>query len=172
MKLNSRTRANELFSDKKYNHSNNYLNIIIMCYNFVTPENVGSVIRLAANFGVKKVILLTDNPNMRESKIKKVAGAAYNCVEYNFYPIDEIQNLIPENYKLIAIETADNSIDIANYKIPNNSVLLLGNEKYGLPNHIIDLCHKTLHIPMHGNIKSMNVTHACAIALFQATIIN
>ena len=46
---------------------------------------------------------------------------------------------------------------------------MVGSERYGLPDQALALCELTFHLPVCGPLKSLNVSHALAIALFDAT---
>jgi len=161
---NDLTRANKLFQNVEYNTSNK--DCIIVCYELKTPENIGSVIRLASNFGCSKVILVIKDEIQKSKKIKKIAGAAAGQVEIIYCNSTEFWLNLPNDYETIAVETAVNSENIIDAKFDRNIVLIFGNEVKGLNNDTVAKCDRSVFIPMFGKIKSMNVSHACAVALY------
>lgn len=159
------TKSAPLFSTLNYSIEED--GPIIVAYEFKSPENMGHIIRLASNFGASKVIFVRDEQGIRQTKLKKVAGAAAGQVEWFFCEEENWLNHIPENYMIAAIETTDHSKNIAQSKLPNKLVLVLGNEIHGLSEVMLSHCKLFYHIPMIGAIKSMNVSHACSVALYE-----
>jgi tRNA G18 (ribose-2'-O)-methylase SpoU len=140
---------------------------IIVGYNIKTPENIGNIIRLAGNSGCEKVLFVTEEKNIRTSKIKKTAASAYNAVNWSYCNETELKEKIPSDYKWIAIETTSDSKNIYQTKFSKKVALIVGNEINGIDSKFLDKCHEILHIPVLGNITSMNVSHALAVALFE-----
>ena len=71
-------------------------------------------------------------------------------------------------YTIIGLEQTQNSIDIKNYKFHEKTVIVLGNEKEGIPQDIINLIDNCIIIPQYGNIRSLNVHVSAAIMLWEA----
>jgi tRNA G18 (ribose-2'-O)-methylase SpoU len=162
---NASTKSALLFSSLNYSVQDE--GPIIIAYHLKTPENMGHIIRLAANFACKRVVFVGDQGAVRESKIKKVGGAAVGQVEWGFASDDEWLQQLDEGYQIIAVETSKDSINCTQAKLPSKTAFLLGNEIYGLPDELIKQCDASIHIPMPGIIKSMNVSHACTVALYE-----
>jgi len=161
---NDLTRANKLFQNSEYDTLNK--DCIIVCYELKTPENIGSIIRLASNFGCSEVILIINDEIQRSKKIKKIAGAAAGQIKIVYCNSTELWHILPKDYETIALETAVNSENIIDAKFDKNIVFILGNEIKGLSNDMVSKCDRSVFIPMFGKIKSMNVSHACAVALY------
>lgn len=140
---------------------------IIIGYNIKTPENIGNIIRLADNAGCKEVLFVTNNENIRSSRIKKTASSSYSSVNWNFCKEAELKAKIPSDYKWIAIETSSDSKNIYQVKLPKKVALIVGNEITGIDSKLLDKCHEIVHVPLLGNNTSMNVSHALAVALFE-----
>ncbi len=162
-------KSNLLFQDKSYHLKDSANFPIIITDQLKSPENMGHIIRLAANFNCIKVLFIGEKSLVRESKIKKVAGAAFDRIDWRFCTIDDLTENIPNDYKIIGIETAKNSKDLSKVTLPAKSALVLGNEIRGISDQLLEKCADFFHIPMTGMIPSMNVTHACAVSLFAWT---
>ncbi len=140
---------------------------IVVAYQFKSPENMGHIIRLASNFGCSKVIFIGNELSVRHNKVKKVAGAAAGQVQWLFCAQDSWINHIPSDYTIVALETTENSENIISSTLPKKMALVLGNEIQGLSGEMLAQCTHFYHIPMIGTIKSMNVSHACSVALYE-----
>ena len=138
---------------------------IVLTDNFFTPENIGHVIRLAANIGALKVIVVGES-TLRISKVRKTAGTAFDHIPVEFISVADITEHIPEEYTLTALETVSGAENLFTTKLPDKMALVLGNEKYGVGKELLNMSSKKIFIPMPGPIKSMNVSHAAAVCLF------
>jgi len=158
------THSKYFFNETNASQIKEGSDVILVTDNFSTPENIGSIIRLAANVGASKVMVI-GSADCRESKIKKTAGAAFGHVK-----IERVSGnnfAAPEGYQLVALETANGATNLYQENLPHKIALVLGNEKYGVSEKLLDLCEAAVYIPMPGAIKSMNVSHAASVCLFE-----
>jgi tRNA G18 (ribose-2'-O)-methylase SpoU len=140
---------------------------VIAGWQIINPENIGNLIRLADNIGAKELFILGEDFQIRMSSVKKTAGLSFENIRLNFiHPNDFFSQINPE-YRLVAIETSQKSTNIFTTKLPEKVVFILGNERNGLPEEILSKCSFQVHIPMTGKCKSMNVSHALAVTLFE-----
>lgn len=140
---------------------------IVAAWQIINPENIGNLIRLADNVGAEQVFILGEDFQLRTSSIKKTAGLSYNNVKLTFSTPEDFFNQLNPEFQLVAIETCEGSTNIYTERLPEKTVFVLGNERNGLPEEILLRCSKKVHIPMTGKCKSMNVSHALAVALFE-----
>lgn len=140
---------------------------LVAAWKVKNPENVGSLMRLVDNVGGDTLYLLDDENPKRESSIKKTAGLSFKNVRLVTISSDEFFQSIPDGYKLVAIETNENSKNLFTTKLPAKVAFLLGSEMHGLSDELISRCEQSLHIPMTGPCKSMNISHALSVALFE-----
>ncbi len=159
------TNSVAFFNDQKYPELS--VKPIIAAWQIINPENIGNLIRLADNLGAEDVFILGENFHLRMSSIKKTAGLSFDRIKLSFISPDAFFNQISAEYQLVAIETSEESTNIFTEKLSQNIVFLLGNERNGLPGEILRKCNAQVHIPMTGSCKSMNVSHALAVALFE-----
>ena len=146
---------------------NNFVAPIIVGYAIKTPENLGSIIRLADNIVCKKVLFVDCPADLRLSKVKKTASSSYTKVNWDFCRFDELDQKIPSEYKWIAIETTSDSTNIYHQDLPDKVALIVGNEIDGISEELLERCDKIVHIPVYGKNTSLNVSHALAVALFE-----
>lgn len=140
---------------------------VIAGWQIINPENIGNLIRIADNLGAEQVFILGTNFQFRTASIKKTAGLSFANVKLNFITSDEFFLHLDTEATVVAIETVENSNNIFQTELPENIVFLVGNERNGLPDDLLDRCCMSVHIPMTGKCKSMNVSHALAVALFE-----
>ena len=53
------------------------------------------------------------------------------------------------------------------FNLPHNSIFVYGEEKEGIPQHILDSADYVLEIPMWGSVRSLNVSVASGIVMYE-----
>ena len=160
--------------------------IIILAHNIRSTHNIGAIIRTSEGFGVSKIIFSGYSPfpilkdeNFQEtgrlqkinSQIHKTALGAEEIVpsEISKDILKTIQNLKNQGFEIFALEQSKKSIFLKDFMAHKNAkiALLLGEEVEGISKELLDLCDKTLEIPMFGQKESFNVSVATGIALYK-----
>lgn len=159
--------ANRFFGNNPYAQTPDDIAPIIVACGIKTPENIGHLIRIAGNTGAKKVLVVHTGTLLRATKINRIAGAANSVVIYEVCAINDFACHIPDDYELVALETAPMSHNLFKSALPKKMALLLGNESEGIPAEILKHANHLVHIPVTGKIKSLNVSHAATICLFE-----
>jgi tRNA G18 (ribose-2'-O)-methylase SpoU len=161
------TQANHFFENHDYRDISG-TSLTIVAWQLKTPENIGSIIRTAGNLVVKQLIIVyPDSIEYKSYKYERVAGGALDKVPIITTTASDAWQKIEQKSQYIALETSSNSTNIYLTKLPDNMTLFVGNEQRGLPEEVINRCTQTVHIPLPGTIKSMNVSHATAVAAFE-----
>lgn len=75
-----------------------------------------------------------------------------------------------EGYKVIAAEQSTKSCNLNDYRFPDNCVLLMGNERRGVPPALLNLVDETVEIPQIGATKSLNVHVSASLMIYQFAI--
>ena len=142
---------------------------IVIAWKFSSAENLGALLRVCDNFGVKQVFFVGDEVDYKASKIKRNATTSFNKIEWRFISENDIWEALPK--MKIALDTTSKSIALNefNFKELNDPYcFFFGNETIGLENEVIQQCNASAHIPMTGNSFSMNVVQSAAVTLYEA----
>lgn len=144
----------------------------LVAHDLRVPENVGSLFRLADALGVERLHLTGRTPIPPHPKIRRLARATEKAVSWRFdgNPLPVLDELRAGQYLLAAVETGVESRDLRSLAGTDYAriALILGSEKDGLPEDVLEACALRLEIPMFGLNTSMNVTHAAALAVWEA----
>ncbi|MCW8309683.1 MULTISPECIES: RNA methyltransferase [Sphingobacterium] len=144
--------------------------IAIVLDNVRSMHNVGSAFRTADGFAIEKIYLcgITGTPPHRE--IEKTALGATQSVtwEYHKETATVVDQLRADNYIIVAIEQADDSVMLHQFEPDTEKkyALIFGNEVNGVDEEVmkrIDIC---LEIPQYGTKHSFNVSVAIGIILW------
>jgi tRNA (cytidine/uridine-2'-O-)-methyltransferase len=133
------------------------------------PPNTGNVIRLCANVGVSLHLVHPLGFQMEERSLRR-AGLDYrelvNVAEYD--SLDDCLRILKPR-RLFALSTKGAGSLFAE-KFATGDAFLLGPETRGLPDLILDsiLLDGVLRIPMRKENRSLNLSNAAAIVLYEA----
>ena len=72
-----------------------------------------------------------------------------------------------EGFAIVAVEQTSGSVGLEEYVFPLKTVLLLGNERSGIPVDLIGLVDACVEIPQRGVIRSFNVHVTGALVLWE-----
>ena len=140
---------------------------IILADNLLTPDNMGAMIRLSDNIGASEMIFLGKEPTNSLGKVRKCAASSKDNIKWYFTEENDLRELIPQNKKIVAIETATNATNIYKTQLPSDAAFIVGNESHGIREEILIQCDMVVYIPIPGPTRSLNVSHAASVALFE-----
>jgi len=142
-------------------------NIILIAHNIRSLWNVGSFFRTADAFKVEKLYLTgyTATPPRRE--IAKTALGADEWIpwEYQEDPLMLIEKLREEKWRIVSLELSEKSVRLTDYQAREKTCLIVGHEVLGVSQELLAASDDIVHIPMHGQKESLNVSVALGIAL-------
>jgi 23S rRNA (guanosine2251-2'-O)-methyltransferase len=131
-------------------------------------RNVGAIARSAECAGVDAIILpLNGGAQLNEDAVKSSAGALHKvpvCRHSNL--VEVIQYLKDSGIEVIGVTEKANHAHY-NKDFTGPVCLIMGNEYEGIAWDYLKHCNDTVTIPMVGTIRSLNVSVATGIALFE-----
>ena len=134
--------------------------------NITDTKNFGAIVRSAECLGIDGVIISkTGSSPINGDTIKSSSGAIFNLPIYKLDHIKDAMFLLKEKeIEIIGADEKSNS-SIFDFKFSKKTAIVMGSEGKGISKSILNLCDKTLKIPMKGKIDSLNVSVACGIIL-------
>ena len=154
------------FSEKKFP-------IVVLCDGIKSPANIGGLFRVGDAFGIEEIIFFNAEIDLKSTRLKRTARETQNTVKYTIGDSLEtsLANFRQLDYTLIGIEITEKSTAIHEFRVPPSTkvVLVLGNERHGISEEIIDKLDHCHHIEMYGANSSMNVIQAASIGLYVIT---
>ena len=148
------------------------LPLVVLLDDIRSFHNTGAIFRTCDAFACEKLYLcgITGCPPHRE--IYKTALGASETVAWEYYEntFDILKILKEQNYKLVALEIAEDSVKIENFKLTNTNdkiALIVGNEVNGIAQTVLDMCDICVEIPQFGTKHSLNVSVSAGIALWK-----
>ena len=140
---------------------------MVIADHLLTPDNMGAMIRLADNIGATEVCFLGNEDEHRLGKVRRAAASSRDNIRWYFSEESDLRKIVPEGKQIVAIETADNASCIYDTQLPENVAFIVGSESHGLSEELLAQCDMVVYIPVPGPTRSLNVSHAAAVALFE-----
>ena len=140
---------------------------MIVADHLMTPDNIGALIRFADNIGASEVCFLGKEDEHRLGKVRRAAASSRDNIRWYFTEESNLHKIVPEGKIIVAIETADNATCIYETQLPEDVVFIVGSESHGLGEDLLSQCDMVVYIPVPGPTRSLNVSHAAAVALFE-----
>ena len=130
-------------------------------------ENLSLIYRSAEAFSVNQILIYQPKMDLDDTRIKRVSRSASQKMASHIIYEQESMKQTFDNYPLLlALEWTNTSSDLYTIKkVRRNTLLILGNERFGIPKHILAEAHKSVHIPISGSQSSINLACASSIAL-------
>lgn len=125
------------------------------------PGNMGTIIRIADWFGIKKMICSTDCADRYNSKVVQASMGSIFRIEMLYADLTEWLSL----QDVPIIGAGLNGEPLSAYPKPQDGVLVIGNESKGIRKEILPLVQRIITIPKTGAAESLNAAVATGIIL-------
>lgn len=124
--------------------------------------NIGSIVRTANAFAVAEVHIIGKR---RWNRRGAMVTDRYQHVRHHRTVDDFADWARGEGLAIIGIDNVDDSVAIETATLPQDCVLVFGQEGPGLSDDAREACESTLAIAQFGSTRSMNAGAAAAIAM-------
>jgi len=143
--------------------------LFLMMDGVTDVRNFGAMVRTAECAGVHAIIIPhTGAARINADAVKTSAGALYNvpiCRVHSFK--DTLKFMQQSGIQVVACtEKAPDNYYPVKMDIP--TAIIMGSEEKGISTSSLRYCDVMASIPMQGQIKSLNVSVACAVLLYEA----
>ena len=125
--------------------------------------NIGTIVRSANSFNVKKVHIIGKKKYNRRG-----AMCTDKYLEIVHHPSIEDFLKTQANRELIAIENnTPRAMPLHNKKFAQNTTLIFGSENNGITSELLKKAHDVRYIESFGSTRSVNVGVAAGIAMYE-----
>lgn len=146
------------------------LPVAMVLDNVRSMHNIGSIFRTSDGFAVQQICLcgITAQPPHRD--IEKTALGATQSVNWTYFetPLQAVEKLRADGYKIIAIEQAENSLMLNTFtpSADEKYALIFGNEVNGVSDEVMQNIDACIEIPQFGTKHSFNIVVSAGIVLW------
>ncbi len=134
---------------------------IVLCENIRSAFNVGSIYRTNETFSGNEVWLTGYSPDPQKTAMGTDHVMKSRRFERTSDALVEAKKL---GFKIVALENSPGAVPLEKFFWPENTVLVLGNERFGVDSQTLDLCDSIVRISTTGQKNSLNVGTAFGIA--------
>jgi 23S rRNA (guanosine2251-2'-O)-methyltransferase len=142
--------------------------LILILDSIQDPHNLGAILRTAEAAGVDGVITTIHNSAPINAAVEKASAGAVSHLKISIAKNlnQSLKYLKEEGFWIVGSKLGGRkTYTELDYKIP--IALIVGNEEKGIRRLVAENCDFLIEIPMHGEIKSLNVSVAAGILLFE-----
>ena len=144
----------------------------VMLDNVSNSQNISAIIRSCDGVGVLNLYYSThENLDLRIHKT--ITQGTHRWINRERIDAHEKIAFLKEKQKkkfqVIVTHLAQDSISFSKVDYTKPTILVMGNEKDGVSQEVIDLADEVISIPMRGMAQSLNVSVATALILYEAS---
>jgi len=144
--------------------------ITVVLENVSDPHNISAVMRTCDAIGIQDIYVLnTVIGKHRKWGAKSSSSAAKWLTVHQFTDTKTCFEALRKHYKKIyTTHLSTDAVDLYDLDLTESVALVFGNEHSGVSDELIGLCDGNFIIPQVGIIKSLNISVACAVSLYEA----
>ena len=144
--------------------------LTVVLENVFDPHNISAVMRTCDAVGVQEVYVLnTKIPRHKKWGAKSSSSAAKWLTVYQFESAEECFSELRKKYsKILTTHLSSDAVNLYEIDLTQPMALIFGNEHSGVSEEIRNLADGNFIIPQAGIIRSLNISVACAVTLYEA----
>lgn len=145
-------------------------NLTIVLENVFDPHNVSAVMRTCDAVGIQEIYILNNRiaPH-RKWGFRSSSTAAKWLTIHQYTDVEKCFADLRNQYQKIYASYLDQaSTDLYDLNLTESVALVFGNETFGISDEIRKYTDGNFIIPQMGIIKSLNISVACAVSLYEA----
>ena len=150
--------------------SHRRFDLTVILENVHDPHNIAAVLRTCDAVGISEVYVIDNQIKFNTRLGKKSSSSANKWVDvHSFKNVDECLQVVKPKYQRILCTHLDSvAIELFQDDFSKGSLaLVFGNEHDGVSNELLSRCDGNIFIPQIGMISSLNISVACAVALYE-----
>lgn len=144
--------------------------LTIVLENVFDPHNISAVMRSCDAVGIQEIYVLnTKIPRHKKWGAKSSSSAAKWLTIHQFENAEDCFAALRKKYSVIlTTHLASDAVSLYELDLTKSIALVFGNEHSGVSEEIIKMADGNFIIPQVGIIRSLNISVACAVSLYEA----
>jgi len=150
--------------------SNRLVDITVIFEHVHDHHNISACLRSCDAIGIQEVFIISSTEKKQiKLSAKSSASAAKWLTIHHYFEVKECFDEVRKKYSKIYSTRLDaNAVDLYEMDFTQSIALIFGNEHDGVSEEAARLCDGNFVIPQVGMIRSLNVSVACAVTLYEA----
>ena len=144
--------------------------LTVVLENVFDPHNIGAVMRTCDAVGIQDIYILNSRiPPHKKWGAKSSSSAAKWLTIHQFTDAGACFKALRQQFKKIyTTHLSSDAVGLHELNLTEPVALVFGNEHSGVSDEIIELADGNFIIPQAGIIRSLNISVACAVTLYEA----
>lgn len=145
-------------------------NITVVLENVFDPHNISAVMRTADAVGIQDIFILnTKIPPHKKWGARSSSSAAKWLTIHQFDNAEACFSSLRKGYStILTTHLSSDAVSLHDIDFTGSIALVFGNEHNGVSEEIRALADGNFIIPQVGIIRSLNISVACAVTLYEA----
>lgn len=146
------------------------LNLTVVLENVSDPHNISAVMRTCDAVGIQEIYILNSIiPLHKKWGAKSSSSASKWLTIHQFTDVQTCFEALRKKYdKIYTTHLSSDAVDLYDMNLTEKVALIFGNEHSGVTDELIGLADGNFIIPQVGIIKSLNISVACAVSVYEA----
>ena len=144
--------------------------LTVVLENVFDPHNISAVMRSCDAVGIQEIYVLnTKIPRHKKWGPRSSSSAAKWLTVHQFENTNECFMQLRSRYStILTTHLSSDAVSLYQLDLTKSVALVFGNEHSGVSEEIIQLADGNFMIPQVGMIRSLNISVACAVSLYEA----
>src|SRR5579871_999975 len=151
-----------IFAKPFFNADFDDAKIMLLLDEIQDPGNIGTLIRTADWFGIKKIICSNNSADVFNTKVVQSSMGSIAHVKIVY---EDLRSFIHGHPEVPVYATTLHGDDIFKIEKIKNGFILIGNESKGICEELLSLATHQITIPKSGDAESLNAAVAAAIVM-------
>lgn len=145
-------------------------NLAVVMENVQDPHNISAVLRTCDAVGIQDIYILnTKIPRHEKFGAKSSSSALKWITMHQFENIEECFIVLRKKYStILTTHLSSDAIGLYEIDFTKSIALVFGNEHDGVSEEVRNLADGNFIIPQMGIIRSLNISVACAVSIYEA----
>ncbi|HVG40598.1 MAG TPA: RNA methyltransferase, partial [Chitinophagaceae bacterium] len=144
--------------------------ITVVLENVFDPHNIAAVMRTCDAVGIQDIYVLNTKMPMRRRWGYRSSSSANKWITvHQFEEVQPCFEALRSAYDVVlTTHLSHDAVHLYNLDLTQKMALVFGNEHFGVSEEIRALADGKFFIPQVGIIRSLNISVACAVTLYEA----
>lgn len=148
-------------------------NLTVILENVRDLHNLGAVLRSCDSVGIMEMFVLQTEKGLQNTHLvlgKRTSAGARKWVDVHYYQDVEacFSHVREKSFSIYSTHLTESAVSLYELDLTQPTALLFGNENTGLTKEALAHADGNFLIPQMGMVKSLNLSVACAVSLYEA----
>jgi tRNA (guanosine-2'-O-)-methyltransferase len=145
-------------------------NLTVVLENVFDPHNISAVMRSCDAVGIQEIFVLNTKIPRHKKWGERSSSSAAKWLTIHQYENNEecFEHLRTHYQQILTTHLSRDAVSLYELELTKSTALVFGNEHAGVSDEIRSLADGNFIIPQVGMIRSLNISVACAVSLYEA----